>query len=279
MKKLINYISLAAFTVVMASSCEKDERKVFLESGTNPVLTSQGEATQVLIRGNQNNIAVTFNWTNPEYKFTTGVSSHDVTYILQADTTGANFTSNRLAEVSIARDLSKAFTVKELNGILNRMELEDGVAKDIDFRIKAALVNGTVMPLYSNVIKMKLTPYLDVAVPVPTTNKLYITGDATASSWTNNPPETQRLTRVSITEYTITLPLASGKLYKFLSTSNQWQPQYGLKPGSGGDANGGELGLNDGSTSDPDAIPTPAAAGNYKITLNFRTGKYSVTRE
>lgn len=34
-------------------------------------------------------LAFSLNWTNPEYKFTTGVSSQDVSYTIEMDTAGA----------------------------------------------------------------------------------------------------------------------------------------------------------------------------------------------
>jgi hypothetical protein len=103
--------------------------------------------------------------------------------------------------------------------------------------------------------------------------ELYMTGDATAAGWTNTPPVAQQFSRLNSSEYSITTTLAPGKYYKFLSTQNQWQPQFG-----GSSATGGTLGANYGSGSDPDAIPTPTAAGSYKIKVNFVTNTYSVTQ-
>jgi hypothetical protein len=103
--------------------------------------------------------------------------------------------------------------------------------------------------------------------------ELYLTGDAMPSSWTNTPPVAQQLTRLNSSEYSITFALTPGKYYKLLSTQGQWQPQFG-----GSSATGGTLGANYGSGSDPDAIPTPAAAGTYKIKVNFVTNSYTVTQ-
>lgn len=281
MKNILKSLGIIFFSAVLITACKKEENKVFFKGGTAPVLTASSTADVVLLRANADNPAVVFSWTNPDYRLTTGISSQDVTYILQIDTAGKSFTSSNFQELSIAKDLRKVLSVKELNGILTRLLLNDGQAYNVEFRIKAALANGTVVPLYSNVIKLKVTPYLDVAIPVPTTNLLYITGDACPSSWTNDPPTAQKCVRVSLTEYNITMSFVPGKYYKFLSTPTKWQPQYGLKKGSGGSASSGDLGLNDNSPtygSDPDAIPTPSAAGNYKITLNFRSGKYTVVK-
>lgn len=116
--------------------------------------------------------------------------------------------------------------------------------------------------------KYTVTPFSGTALP----QELYLTGDATTGGWSNTPPPAQQLTRLNSSQYEITYALTPGKYYKFLSTQNQWQPQFG-----GSSATGGTLGANYGGGSDPDAIPTPAAAGNYKIKVNFVTNTYSVS--
>jgi uncharacterized lipoprotein YajG len=273
MKRIINALIPGLLALVLLAGCEKDENRITFEGGTAPVLKASAAGPFVLVPANASTQAITFSWTNPNYNFSTGVNSQDVTYVLQVDTTGANFTSPTRQEISIARDLLVNYTVKEFNGIFSRMNLQENMPHNIEYRIKSTLTNGSV-PLYSNVIKQVVTPYLDVVVPIPPTGQLFITGDGTASGWTNNPPTTQKFTKVSNTEFYIVMNLTPGFFYKFLSTSNQWQPQYG-----GNNASGGDMGYNMGTGSDPDAIPTPAIAGTYKITANFKTGKYTVVKQ
>jgi hypothetical protein len=110
-----------------------------------------------------------------------------------------------------------------------------------------------------------------VANPLP--QDLWVTGDATVGGWVNNPPANQKMTRVNSSVYEITMALTPGKYYKFLSSSGNWQPQFG-----GNSATGGTLGANYGSGQDPDAIPTPSTAGNYKLTVNFLNNTYTVTQ-
>lgn len=267
------------FTVLIgASSCEKDENKIYYEGGTAPVLTASSTAPQVLVRTNASKPAVTFNWTNPNYKFTTGVSSQDVTYILQVDSAGKNFSSPKMQEISISRDLSKNLTVGELNGIMSKMELAEDKPHTIDFRIKSTLVAGTA-PLLSNTIKIVITPYLDVVVPIPTNNTLWITGDAAPSGW-SNPLTGSNLTNqqfkivpnTSNTIYELTLDMPGGGNYKLIQINGDWSSQYHMLPG--GTWSSGEFEKKD---SDP-GFPGPPTAGTYKITVNFRTGKYTVVK-
>ena len=273
MKNISKLLFLSFLFMTGVSSCKKDENKIYFEGGTAPELTTSA-TDLILIRDNAGDEAIKFFWTNPDYHFTTGVSSQDVTYILQVDTAGANFSSSGLQELSISKDLSVTYTVKDLNAILTKLNLLEDVSHTVEFRIKATLVNNSVS-LFSNVVQVVITPYLDVAVPIPPTGELYITGDGTPSSWTNDPPVDQKCVKVSNTEYNITMNFTPGFFYKFLSTLNQWQPQYG-----GSSATGGEFGYNFGlpGQSDPPAIPTPAVSGSYKVTLNFKTGKYTVEK-
>ena len=273
MKTIISRLFFISILAGLFASCEKDENKIYYEGGTAPVLTASTTNALVLTGANASNQALRFTWTNPDYSFTTGVSSQDVIYVLQVDTTGSNFTSPTMQEISVSRDLELGFTVKELNAVMTKLEMLENIPHNIEFRLKASLANNTV-PLYSNVIQIRITPYLDVVVPIPPTGELYITGSGVPSDWTNSPPPAQKCVKVSNTEYNITIALSPGLQYKFLSTLGAWQPQYG-----GSSATGGDIGYNMGGGSDPDAIPTPSVGGTYKITLNFKTGKYSVVKQ
>ncbi|ODT35779.1 MAG: hypothetical protein ABS67_00625 [Niabella sp. SCN 42-15] len=269
-KNILNLLLVAGFLLAI-TACKKEENRVIYKGGTEPVLTSPTAGPLVFVKENAEKNAVTFNWTNPNYMLSTGLSSQNVIYFIEIDTAGSNFTNPAKAEVAITSDLSKTFTVKELNTFLNAMDLAFGMAHQVEFRVKSTLANSSA-PLYSNAVKMVITPYLDVAVPLPPTGKLYLTGSSTASGWTNNPPETQKFTQKSLTDYSIEIALIAGQV-KFLSTPGNWQPQYGMvenKPGV--------LGANMGSGSDPKEIDI-AASGTYLITVNFKTGRYTVEKK
>lgn len=268
------YLIAIVSAVVLFTACSKDENRVYFEGGTPPVLTASSTTPLVLTMANANNTALSFRWTNPNYQFTTGISSHDVNYVLEVDTTGANFTNPDKQTISIARELGTTLTVKDLNTVLAKMNLLENIPHNVEFRLRSSI--GSSVPLYSNVVKMVITPYLDVAVPVPTTNSLWITGDAVASGWSNplgNPYDVnQKFTRVSNTLYELTLQMPGGGAYKLLQDNGNWATQYHMLPG--GTWSGGEFEKRD---ADP-AFPGPPTAGNYKITVNFKTGKYSVVK-
>jgi starch-binding outer membrane protein SusE/F len=124
---------------------------------------------------------------------------------------------------------------------------------------------------------MVITPYLDVAVPVPTTNALWATGDAFTSGWSNplgNPYDvSQKFTRVSNTLYELTVAMPGGGNYKILQDNGRWDTQYHML--AGGTWSGGDFEKKD---ADP-GFPGPPVAGTYKITLDFITGKYTVVKQ
>ena len=262
--------------LLVLSACKKDENKIYYEGGTAPVLTASSTAPLVLSRANAANTAVRLSWTNPTYRFTIGISSQDVNYVLEVDKAGQNFRSAVKQEVSVAKDLGVAWTVADLNSILTKMDLPENVAQELDLRVRSS-ISGGALPLFSNVIKLTVTPYLDVAVPVPTNGNLWMTGDAAPSGWSNplsGASETaQKFTKVSTTLYELTIALPGGGNYKLLQDNGSWGTQYHMI--TGGTWESGSFELKD---ADP-GFPGPPTAGTYKISVNFKTGRYSVVKQ
>lgn len=281
MKNLIKLLSGTFLLAVVFAGCKKDEHRIYFEGATAPVLSASSTAAQVLDRNTPNNVALTLRWTNPDYVFTTGVSSQDVNYILQVDTTGANFGSAKLQEKSIPKELATSLTVKDLNTFFTKMELAPSQTHSIDFRIKATLLNNS-LPQYSNVIKIVFTPYLDFVVEPPGTagavyadGNLWIVGDAAAGGWNNplNAPYdvTQKFTKISVTKYEITINFNATGGYKLIQTMGVWGTQYHALDGTAKFS--GDFEKRD---ADPQ-FPSPGA-GLHKVEVNFGTGKYTVTK-
>lgn len=264
-----------AFTAILFA-CKKAENKVIFEGGTKPVLTSSLTGNTVpLAIADKNNLAFNLYWTNPDYKFNTGVSSQDVNYTLQLDTSGANFKSAVMQEKSISNDLMTPLTVNEINSFMAKMELLENVPHNMEMRLKASFVSGAV-PLYSNVIKFTATPYLDVAVPLPTTGELFLVGSATPADWSNPVPvPSQQFSKKDATTYEITIQLIGGQEFLALPLNGNWDHKYAIKRGNNPDvgnlSKGGEFGYDYG-----DNFYGPLTSGLYKIVLNFKTGKYSI---
>ena len=281
MKNIIKLFTGSLLLMALVSSCKKDENQIVYEGGTAPALTASSTSAMVLNINNKDNFAIKFDWTNPDYRFSTGISSQDVTYTLQFDTAGVNFTSANKQERVIAKDLTVSLTVKELNTFLSKMELQAGVPYNMEIRVKSTLINNSV-PLYSNVIKIKITPYLDFAVEPPGTlagnylnGNLWVVGDAIASGWSNPLPSpydvSQKFTRMDVLHYELTVPFNATGGYKLIQEQGVWATQYHALDGTA--KLSGDFEKRD---SDPQ-FPSPGA-GTYKIVINFQTGKYTLTK-
>jgi hypothetical protein len=262
-------------TALLLWGCEKDENRIYFEGGTPPVLTSSVSGAVPLSFKDADKEALRVSWTNPEYQFTTGVSSQDVTYLLEIDTTGSNFTNPKRRTLSIKNDLSKSFTHGELNDyLLNTLELQPDMPHAIEMRITASL-NAATVPVSSNVLQLNITPYsIPPKVAPPASGKLFIVGNATPGGWNNPVPvPAQEFTQVSPTLYEITVPLTGGNSYLLLPVNGDWSAKYGGM----GDNNSNNVNGDDFRAGGSD-LKAPDASGTYKIQVNFQTGRFTLTK-
>ncbi|HMR93679.1 MAG TPA: SusE domain-containing protein, partial [Chitinophagaceae bacterium] len=142
MKYLFNISLLIACLSLTLFSCKKDEHRIYFEGGTAPVLTaSLAPGSQIpLSYDERENPVITLDWTNPAYKFTTGVSSQDVTYSLEVDTASVNFASGRKKTIAVSKDLSYTFTVGELNtAFISQLKLDSTKNNMIEMRVIASI--------------------------------------------------------------------------------------------------------------------------------------------
>jgi hypothetical protein len=272
--------NFAIAALLLAGSCKKDEAKVYYSGGTAPVLTASASGSIALPVTDTTATAVTFNWTNPNYQFSDGISSMSVTYYLQFDTL-QGFTNQNFPSPSIASGLSTAFTVAQLNALLtNGMLLDTGRLQTIYVRVESSVppfTSGTapVAPLYSNALSFKVKPYGPPPAVVPPKNdSLYIVGSAVADNWANPISAAdvagETFTRLSHTHYQLTTTLTGGQEYKLINVNGSWTDQWSV---SAADTypNGGPFVYNGGNCI------APTATGTYLIDVNFQTGKFTVT--
>lgn len=274
-----NILKSFLFLVVAAGlfSCEKDENQVVFEGGTTPSLSASA-TTIPLSFANRDLPAITFNWSNPNYKFSTGLSSQDVSYLMEIDVAGSNFSNPNKQSITIANDLTRSFTQDQFNNFLtNQLQLPTGVAKQVEIRITASLGNN-VGALVSNVLRFTVTPFATPPlVNPPSTNKLFITGSATPASWQCGCGEaelaSQRFTQVSPTFYTLTINLTADGSYLLLPQYGSWSAKFG---GTGGNnsnnVNGGDF-RDNGSD-----LKAPPVGGLHRIDVDFQRGKFTVTK-
>jgi hypothetical protein len=273
MKAISNKLMLLVVVLMWSVACTNDETKVLYLGGTAPVLGVSDTSTLVLAKANENYTSLQFQWTNPSYQFSNGASTQDVFYTLQIDTTGSNFTNPKISELAYTNQLFNTFTVKDLNNALGGLELHDYKPHHFEFRVKATMASKSE-PVYSNVLKIRITTYLDVVYPVPA--NLYIVGDATPSGWTNDsshPDATQTFTKVNSYTFQINSLAILPNQFLFIPVAGSWSHKYAFDAPSASNS-------VDGDSFKPDAASNfqAPAAGNYKIVVNFKTGKYSMTK-
>lgn len=275
MKKISKLMFLSSLLAIVFWSCKKDENKIYYNGGTAPVLSASTTAVS-LSYANAANEAVKFNWTNPNYQFTTGLSSQSVNYVLEIDTTGANFTNPNKKSISLSQELGLSITIAQFNDyMLNQLVLKPAMIHNLEVRVKASLGNNAV-PIYSNVLKLTATPYsIPPKVAVPSSGKLFMVGSATPGGWNNPVPvPSQEFTKLSETLYELTIALSGGNSYLFLPVNGDWGAKYGA------------IGANNSNNPDGDDFKpgggdmlAPAVSGNYKISVDFQRGKFTVTKQ
>ncbi len=282
MKQITKFFLSITMLLIALVGCKKEENKIYFEGGTAPVLSANKTATIPLSFVNKDEEAIKFSWTNPNYKFTTGLSSQDVFYKLEIDTTNAagtlnpNFTYSGKQTIAVSKDLSVAITQGQLNDyLLNQLVLTPSVPHYLQIRLIANLVNNSAT-LVSNVMRFTVTPYaIPPKVDPPTTGNLYIVGNATPGGWNNPVPvPTQQFTKVSSTLFQInSLAITGGNSYLLLPLNGDWGTKYG-----GMGANNTNIPDGDDFRIGGGDLLAPAASGNYKIVVDFQRGKFTLTK-
>jgi hypothetical protein len=286
--KYISKILLFSFLIMTTIwSCKKDENQLYFNQGTNPVLTASkaNNSSFALNFVNADMEAIKLMWTNPNYQFTTGLSSQDVTYTIEIDTVGSNFTNPKKKALTVSKDLFKSILVSELNDyMLNQLLLQPAVSHDLEIRVKSDLLsNASNATLISNSLKLSVTPYaIPPKVDLPTSNELYITGGATPLGWqcgcaadlSTNYATTQKFTKVGPAQYELaSITLTGGGSYLLLPVYGNWSDKFGYNGGN----NANNVDGDDFKRGGGD-IKAPAATGNYKIRVDFQIGKFTVTK-
>lgn len=279
MKYLSKILILSLAVTTMFTACKKDDNQLLFQGGTNPVLTANraNNSTIPMSFANRDNEAIKFMWTNPDYKFNTGISSQDVTYRIEIDTAGSNFTNPNRRLLSVSQDLSRAITQGELNDImLNSMGLTALKTYTLDVRVRANLASNSSVPeLISNTMKFTITPFaIPPKVDPPTSGELYLVGSASPGGWNNPvPTPSQKFTQVSPTQYELTVAITGGGSYLFLPVNGSWSDKYGFD----GSNNANNVDADNLRRGGGDML-APAASGNYKIVVDFQRGRFTLTK-
>jgi starch-binding outer membrane protein SusE/F len=281
MKKIIQQLLTLTVMVAVFSSCKKDENQVIYQGGTEPVFSANRTGTIPMSFPTRADEAVKLMWTNPNYTFNTGGSSQDVTYTIEIDTAGANFSSPNIKREAVAKELSVTFTQEKMNDfLLNQLVLTPNRTYNVEMRVISTLFNNNAR-LVSNTLSFAITPY---AIPPKVTppgtppdfldGKLFMVGNATPGGWNNPvPTPTQEFTRISATMYELVLPITGGNFYLMLPVNGSWAAKYGGVGPNNGDNNPDGDDFKAGGSD----LKAPVSSGNYKLVVDFQRGKYTMT--
>jgi len=278
MKSIISKLFFISAFAITLGSCAKDEVQQTFSGGTAPVLAASVSGTIPLNFATEDQAAVKFSWPNPNYQFANGISSQDVSYTMEIDKTGSNFAGATKVTVSIAKELSIAYTQKQFNIVLSGLKLTVGTASSIDVRLISSINGVEATKLISNTLKFTVTTYNPPPkVEPPVSGNLWIVGNATAGGW-NNPllapyDVSQKFTKVSNTLYQLTVPMLTGGGYKLIQEAGVWGSQYHAL-----DNAAVLFGFFEKKDADPQ-FPSPAVAGTYKIVIDFQEGTYTLTKQ
>lgn len=213
--KMVLYGSLSMlFSALLFVSCKKTGI-VIPEAVNAPLAISASDSALVLNQINQNNNAITFNWTTG----TNNGTNSAISYTFQIDKKGNNFAN------PIVMDLGKQvynlnYTVGQLNdSVLNHWNVAPGTTANLETRIIAKVSGSSLPAQISNVKGIAVTPYK------PVSSTLYIIGGATSTGWDNNKSEALETDPLNAGGFIYQGTLLPGN-FKFITTLGSFLPSY-----------------------------------------------------
>jgi hypothetical protein len=289
MKKIINLFLISA--LIFAYSCTKQETVAYYTGGTAPVITGNANSGGSVINLNATDSATTailLSWTNPNYTFNYGVSSINVGYLVEIDTSGSNFTNPQRAQIGISQSTNLALPESVINAYLtNQMGLDTSLAHSLQIRVLAYMVTSGpgADTMTSNVLDYTAKPYFPPPTVAPPSSypdnpngDLYIVGSAVdATNGWNNPvwnTALQHFTQITPTDYQLTIPLIGDGEYKLIGVNGSWNDQWSIQ--------------NEQNSGDPSTLSytlyfnganvrAPLQSGTYLIDVDFQHGKVTLT--
>lgn len=233
--------------------------KLSITPFTDPSKLTSSATTVTPTLANASQKAMTFTWT-PSFQGYSG----KVTYTLQYDTAGKNFTG--VDETVLGDNLVAAnnlytwdMTQRAINETALASGITAGTSGKVDYRIKATTAQGAVA--YSNTVSVTVNSYVPLI-------RLYMPGSYQAQTgqgtdWTpSDAPELIRDLRSNVLNklYYTYMYLPAGAAFK-ITAGRSWDVNYG---GTGGNLSAGGANL------------TVANAGVYRISVDLANMKYDI---
>jgi hypothetical protein len=204
MKHLFKIFTLF-IVALLVTSCEKDEDQAVLQNPSVSNLKAD-KTSLVLIKDNETQTAITFDWINPDYGVPVSQKNQ-----LQIAIKGTSFANPKSVDLTDGV-LKTSYTVAEFNTILLDAGVVPDIATDVEVRLSSKL--GDYSTVNSNVITINVTPYM-TAFP-----SFYLVGEASAVGWD---AATAQLLYKKDNLSTIYTYLENGKEFRFLG-QQAWAP-------------------------------------------------------
>lgn len=216
--KLRMFFAVGCITALsFFSSCKKTEN--FTPTADNGSLAiSSSDSVIQLNEANKTQTALTLSWTTGS-NYKTGQS---ITYILQLDKSGNNFSSP--INNNIGKDIySVNYTTLALNTILSAYWTAPADTTFIlEARVYTIIGDGTgIKGDTSASVKIIITPYK------PVSSTLYIIGDATSTGWDANAADSLTPDAATPGEFHYVGTLSPGQ-FKFITTHGSFLPSYNM---------------------------------------------------
>jgi hypothetical protein len=265
MKKIFSILFTTAIMALVLAGCHKVDDLPYYGNGTAPTL-SASETDIAPLPADSNNTVLTLSWTYPNY----ATDSGNIKYVIEIDSAGKNFSNPLVREV--VGETSTDFLAKEINNFLVGRDYAFNVPVTLEARITSSYANNNEK-LAGNTVTFKFTPYkVPPRVALPQSGHLYITGGDFGWNNSNPMPAYQELTRISETMWGGIFEFTGGQSYLLLPDAGSWDQKYGgLGANNTNNTNGDSFKPGGGD------LMSPAAGGTYKLTVDFQTGKFTVT--
>lgn len=245
MKNIIYKIVLLIIAPLVLVSCEDDA--VLATFNSNASVNINLSTTAVTLNADNADLeALTISWAKPDFGFNAAPE-----YKVLVDNVGDNFSSPEVVQAGTA--LQKVLTVAELNGILLKLELEQGVATDVEMKVIVEI--GDYNSIDSNVMTLNAIAYQDL-LDLSTT--WGVIGSA-ANDW-GATPDLPFYQTGTANVYVAYVNLIDGEI-KFRE-NNAWDNNYGDTGADG--------------TLDAGGDNIAVSAGTYKITMNLSALTYDI---
>ncbi|MBJ6368277.1 SusE domain-containing protein [Snuella sedimenti] len=243
--KILSYLFIAVLSIVFHNCSEKE--LVMVDDNAETTLQLSSEDALVLTEDMESETALTLSWSRPDFGFEGAVPSYSLVFTVS----GATEVSPK--QVNVGNTLEKAFTVKELNTILNQAGAVAGIENQISIKVQALL--GETSVAESNAKTITATSYSTI---LDLSSTWGLVGSATPNGWDG--PDVPFYKTSTGNVFVTYVTLVDGEIK--IRENNDWTLNYGDTGADGTLEEGGDNIM--------------VTAGTYKITFSLNDFSYTI---